>query len=92
MLRLTVISQTKEEVVLRLDGWISGADVALLKEEGTRLLQESERLVLDLKGVRSIDRAGIELLHSWPKDRLVLRGASLFLSTLLKEYGLAEEL
>ena len=89
MLRLTVISQTKEEVVLRLDGWVSGADVALLKEEGSRLLQESERLVLDLKGVRSIDRAGIALLHSWPRDRLVLRGASMFLRTLLEEHGLA---
>ncbi len=89
MLRLTVISQTKEEVVLKLDGWVSGADVALLKEEGTRLLQGSERLVLDLKGVRSIDRGGIALLHSWPKDRLVLIGASMFLDAFLKEHGLA---
>ena len=89
MVRLTVISQTKEEVVLKVEGWVSGENVALVEEEGTRLLQEAERLVLDLKGVKFIDREGIALLKRWSGDRLVLRGPSPFVCTLLEQHGLA---
>ena len=88
MVRLTVISQTKEEAVLKVEGWVSGADVALLEEEGTRLLQQTQRLVLDLKGVRFIDREGIALLQRWSGERLVLRDASPFVRTRLAEHGL----
>ena len=88
MVRLTVISQTKEEAVLKVEGWVSGADAALLEEEGTRLLGESERLVLDLEGVRFIDREGIALLRRWSGERLELRGASPFVRTVLEEEGL----
>ena len=88
MLRLTVISQTREEGVLKVEGWVSGEDVVLLEEEGTRLLGETERLVLDLEGVRSIDREGIALLKRWSGERLVLRGASPFVRTVLEEEGL----
>ena len=89
MVRLTVISQTNEEAVLKVEGWVSGADVALLEEEGTRLLQEAECLILDLKRVRFMDRGGIALLQRWSGERLVLRGASPFMRTRLAEHGLA---
>jgi anti-anti-sigma regulatory factor len=89
MLRLTVISQTEEESILKVEGSVSGADVALLEEEGSRLLGASERLVLELKGVNFIDREGISLLKLWSRSRLELREASMFLHTLLKEHGLA---
>ncbi len=88
MLRLTVISQTEEETVLKVEGKVSGADVAILEEEGARLLQEAERLILDLEGVKFIDRDGISLLKRWAGDRLVLRATSPFLCTLLKRHGL----
>ena len=88
MIRLTVISQSREEVVLKVEGWVSGADVTVLEEEGTRLFQETQRLVLDLEEVKFIDWNGLALLKRWSRDRLVLRGASLFLHTRLKEYGL----
>ena len=88
MLRLTVISQTREEGVLKVEGWVSGEDVVLLEEEGTRLLGETKRLVLDLKDTRFIDRAGIALLRRWQGNGLVLRGASLFVRTVLEKRGL----
>ena len=88
MVRLTVISQTKEDTVLKVEGWVSGADVELLEGEIMRLLGESDRLVLDLRGVRFIDQGGIALLKRWSGDRLVLRGLSLFLRTVLEEEGL----
>jgi anti-anti-sigma regulatory factor len=88
MLRLTVISQTQEESILKVEGSVSGADVALLEEEGSRLLQETQRLILELKGVKFIDREGISLLKRWSRSRLELREASMFLHTLLEEHGL----
>ena len=91
MLRLTVTSQTSREIVLKVEGWITGGQVALLEEEGTRRLQQAERLVLDLNGVRFIDRAGIALLKRWAGEWLVLRNGSSFIQTLLKTNGLDME-
>ena len=88
MLRLTIRSQTPEEVVLEVSGWVSGTDVDILEQEGTRLLGEAERLVLDLTHVKFIDREGLALLQRWSGERLALRGASLFIRTLLEEHGL----
>jgi len=89
MIRLTVKSQTPEEAVLEVHGWVSGKDVGLLEEEGTRLFQEAERLVLDLSGVKFIDRDGIALLQCWARKGVVLRGGSLFVRTLLEQQGVA---
>ena len=89
MLRLTIRSQTPEQVVQEVHGWVSGKDVEILEQEGTRLFQQTQCLVLDLEGVRFIDRAGIELLQRWSGERLVLRGGSPFVRALLEEHGLA---
>lgn len=88
MIRLTVISQSGEETILKVEGQVSGSNVVLLEEEGTRLFRETQRLVLDLTDVRFIDREGLAVLKRWAGDRLVLRGASLFLRTRLREHGL----
>jgi anti-anti-sigma regulatory factor len=90
MIRLRTGTQTPEEVVLEVHGWVSsGRNVEILEQEGTRLLEESERLVLDLKGVQFIDREGIALLQRWWGERLVLRNGSPFVRMLLETYGLA---
>ena len=88
MIRLIVQAQTPEKTVLQVDGWVSEENVSILEQEGIRLLGESRRLVLDLKGVRYIDREGIALLQRWQGDRLVLRGGSLFVRGLLEQHGL----
>lgn len=87
MIRLTVTSQTHGEVVLKIEGRVSGPIVEVLEQEGTRLLEESERLVLDLEGVQFIDRACIALLKRWSGKRLILHGASPFVRTRLMEHG-----
>ena len=89
MIRLTIRSQTPQEVMLQVDGWVSRKDVDILEQEGTRLLGETQRLVLDLKGVRFIDRDGMALLQRWSGERLVLRGGSSFIQALLEAHGLA---
>ena len=89
MIRLTIQSQTPEEVVLQVDGWVSGKNVPILEQEGVRLLQEARRLVLDLKGVRFIDEAGMALLQRWSGERFVLRDGPPFVRALLEKHGLA---
>ena len=87
MLRLTPISETREEVVLKVEGWLAGKDVALLDEEADRWLRETRHLVLDLKGVRFIDLRGVDLLRRVGK-RLELRNGAAFLQALLELHGL----
>ena len=91
MLRITLVSQKSDEVVLRVDGWLTGNDVDLLDREGRRHLAESRRVVLDLGGTRFIDQKGIMLLRSWSGDSLRLRGASPFVRTLLATHGLDQD-
>lgn len=89
MLRLTVHSQSGEEILLIVDGWITGKDVALLEQEGERHLQRATRLVLDLEGVRFIDPSGVALLQRWAGERLALRRPSPFVQLVLEKHGLA---
>ena len=89
MIRLTIRSQTPKEAALQVDGWVSGKNVTILEQEGTRLFEETQRLVLDLDGVQFIDREGIALLKRWSREGWVLlRGGSLFIQALLEENGL----
>ena len=80
--------QTSEEVILQLEGWLTGENVGVLAEEAHIWLQEVRRLVLDLTGVKSIDAAGLALLQGWSGPRLVLRGGSGYLQALLAASGL----
>ena len=91
MIRLTVRSQTPEEAVLQVDGRVTGENVAILEQEGTRLLGAAQRLVLDLRWVRFFDKDGLALLRRWPRERLVLRNASWFVRALLERHGLETE-
>ena len=54
-----------------------------------RCRRQSNRLVLDLGGVKFIDEAGLWVLKKWAGKRLVLRGATLFVRALLHAQGLA---
>jgi len=88
MLRLTVRSQTPEEAVLQVDGWVAAEQVRLLGQEGTRLLRTSRRLVLDLKGVIFIDEEGLALLREGWGERIRLRNGSPFIRELLAQHHL----
>jgi len=88
MLRLTVRTKTLREVVLAVDGTVTGDGVQLLEREGQRCLDQATRLVLELEGVQSIDEAGLDLLRTWAGPRLALRGGPAYLRALLAAEGL----
>lgn len=89
MLRLTLMAQTPQQAVLKVDGQITADQVPLLAEEIGRLGQQSACLVLVLDGVAHIDPEGLELLKQWPGPPLRLRGGSPFVRALLSIEGLA---
>ena len=88
MLRLTVRDQTAAEAVLQVDGWVVEEQVSLLAQEVPRLLRLSRRLLLDLKGVVFIDRAGLSLLQEWRGERVRLLNGSPFIRELLARHRL----
>ena len=88
VLRISVVSQNGEEIVLKVEGWVSEENVGVLEEEGERWFRQVRRLVLDLSGVRFIEDAGIGLLQRWYGERLILRGPSPFLHALLEAHHL----
>ena len=82
-MRITLVSQTQQQVVLKVEGWVSGENVDVLEQEGNRRLAEAERVVLDLSGVKSISPEGVALLLRWSQKHLLLRGESPFVHMLL---------
>ena len=88
MLRITPLSQSKKEAIVKIEGRITGADVALLDREIKAKFGQTQRLVLDLQGLKHIDRDGLELLKRWSREKLVLRDSSVFVRTLLETHGL----
>lgn len=90
MLRINPIEQTLEEAVLRIEGRLAGSDVNLLEQELEQQVQKVKRLVLELQGIRHIDRDGLAMLERWTGEGLELRGSTTtFVRALLKTRGLA---
>lgn len=87
MLRITLVEQTPEQVVLKVEGWLCREHVALLEQEGTRWVGEIDQMVLDLNGVRFIDEAGAALLRRWTGEGVVVRGGSAFVQLMLESDG-----
>jgi anti-anti-sigma factor len=98
MIRIDVIAQTQKQVVLKVQGELADDDVDLLAGELCRWRVQVEQLVLDLKGVKFIDRQGLALLQQWARRepirgngvgvRLLLRDGSRFIRHLLEANGL----
>lgn len=98
MIRIDVVAQTQKQVVLKVQGELADDDVELLAGELGRWRQQVEQLVLDLKGVKFIDRQGLALLQQWTRRepirgngegvRLMLRDGSRFIRHLLEVNGL----
>jgi len=62
MLKITRIVQSRNELMLQLDGRVTGPWVDLLRESAQSVLDEGVGLSVDLKNVYFIDCEGIALL------------------------------
>lgn len=94
MMRLSVVSQRTEEVVLKVEGHIHLLEEAgVLTREGQHWLKQGHRLVLDLAGLRAIGTVGLAVLQWWQAAGrpVVLRGGSKVIRALLHFHGLPLE-
>lgn len=90
MLKITILTQTQRETALRVEGRVIGTAVGLLERELARWSPTSEHLLLDLHGVHTIDRAGLDLLQRWSAQGLTWRNAGPYVQLLLEQCGLAQ--
>ena len=89
VLRISVIKSSCKEVVLKLEGDLSEAEVSVLEQEGDYWLEQTSRLMLNLQELRHIDEAGIALMQHWVGKRITLQYSSPFLRELLEKHGIA---
>jgi anti-anti-sigma regulatory factor len=91
MLRLTILSRDADVAILSVDGWLMADSVELLEQECIKLLATTRRLTLDLQGLRSIDREGVDLLRRLSARPVELRGGCAYVRVLLQAHGLRTE-
>ena len=90
MIRIDILSQSPEEAVMRIAGWVRlPAEIDLVAQEGTRCLAQSRRLVLDLQEVLSLYEDGVALLQGWQaQGRLQICAWSYHIEDNLEHHGL----
>jgi ABC-type transporter Mla MlaB component len=91
MLRMREMNRTVEAVTLAVDGRVAGDSVRALEREGTRLLAEAGRLILQLDDTQYIDAEGLALLRRWRGRHLRLCGGSAFVRALLRRHGWGDD-
>ena len=94
MMRLRVLAQRADEVVLKVEGRIQRLEEAgMLTREGQRWLRQGRRLVLEVSGLQALAPAGLAVLQWWQAAGcpVVLLGGSRVLQALLRFHGLPPE-
>lgn len=84
MLRIEKMGEDDGTVILKLEGRIIAQWVPVLEEECQRVLREPKRLILDVAGVRFIDRDGVAVLGKMKGERVQLVNCYPFLRELLR--------
>ena len=64
MLKITRVGSLDQELILQLDGRVTGPWVELLRQSAESVLAEGARLTLDLENIYFIDCEGVGLIKS----------------------------
>ncbi len=92
MLRISEISNSNKEVILKLEGKVVGLWVAELEKECAKYMNQTDSvLVLDLADVSYISSEGITLLNR-NKNRIKIVNAQPYLELCLKNRGLKNQI
>ena len=68
MLKITRATSSNQEIILQLDGSVTGQWIDLLRKSAESVLAEGLRLTLDLENICFIDCEGLALIKS-PMNR-----------------------
>jgi anti-anti-sigma regulatory factor len=88
MLRISLVCEGAQAVVLRLEGRLVGQWVSVLRETCEKVLAEKRTIALDVSEVMFASRAGLALLLDLAAQGVGLSRCSPFLSEELKAAGL----
>jgi ABC-type transporter Mla MlaB component len=88
VLRISLISESKQRVRLALEGWLVGPWVDELRKASEQQLSEAKALRLDLARVLFVDPRGVALLRELAGRQVEYVNCSAFLSQQLKEASL----
>ena len=84
MLRVTASKSGNHQVVLRLEGRVSGPWVSELSEVCEKALGDGDRLVLNLAEVSFLDTAGVDLIRSLQSRGIEVVDCSMFVQEQLR--------
>ena len=84
MLKITRVAASNKEITLQLDGRVVGKWIELLSESAEAVLEEGQRLTLDLKNICFIDCEGLALIKSLMSRGVRQVYAPLFVAEQLK--------
>jgi ABC-type transporter Mla MlaB component len=85
MLKITIVTQSKKEITLQLDGRVAGQWIELLHETAQSVLGEGLWLTLDLKNICFIDCEGLALIKGLMARRVQTVNAPLFVAEQLRK-------
>ena len=87
MLKITMIQESWNDVLLQLEGKITAQWASLLDRECRSLLRQEKTLYLDCSHVDFIDARGVEVLNNLPQTQVNLMNAPGFITELLQIGG-----
>ena len=85
MLRITPIESGKKQLVLQLEGRVSGPWVSELSDVCEEAVRKGIALVLNLAEVSFLDSAGVDLLKKYEHRGAELTQCSIFVREQLKD-------
>ena len=89
MLRITVVAEASEPIVLRLEGHVDGEGGALLERECASWLAGGDAIALDLSAVRFVNRAGTAVLGRLARAGVEIRCGAGVVASVLESEGIA---
>jgi ABC-type transporter Mla MlaB component len=87
MLKITKIQESRNDVLLKLEGKITEQWATLLDGVCRSYLRQKKAVHLDCSHVDFIDARGVEVLNSLPRTQVTLMSAPGFVSELLQIGG-----
>jgi len=85
MLKITRVGSLDQELILQLDGRVTGPWVELLRQSAESVLAEGERLTLDLQNIYFIDCEGVGLIKTLINRGVLQVNAPLFVAEQIKK-------
>ena len=85
MLKITRAASSNQEIILQLDGSVTGQWIELLRKSAESVLAEGLRLTLDLENICFIDCEGLALIKSLMGRGVRQVNAPLFVAEQLKK-------